>query len=96
MVELCAGVDGKDRVAKVRVKGKVITRPFQRLYPMEVGSDEDTITELVKQKPIKVLKRPGKVATVEDKRPCPSPVERVNLGQKSRTGREIKTPARFL
>jgi len=38
ILELLPGVDGKCRVAKVRVKEGIITRPLQRLFPLEVPS----------------------------------------------------------
>lgn len=38
VTELCAGKDGVRRVAKVRTNHGILTRPLQRLYPLEVNS----------------------------------------------------------
>ena len=40
ILEVFPGRDGKPRVASVKTKGGILTRPFQRLYPLEVSSQE--------------------------------------------------------
>ncbi len=38
IVELIPGRDGNVRVARVKTKSGIITRPLQRLYPLEIGT----------------------------------------------------------
>lgn len=38
IMELMPGADGKVRVAKVRMTQGILTRPLQRLFPLEVSS----------------------------------------------------------
>jgi hypothetical protein len=52
--ELLVGKDGKFRVAKVKTATGVFVRPLQRLYPLEVSSDESVpVSEIVKVKAVK-------------------------------------------
>ncbi|OXA48910.1 uncharacterized protein LOC110854898 [Folsomia candida] len=66
ILNLFPGKDGKFRVAKIRTKNGVITRPLQRLYPLEITGNsvecpvppnlekaEEKATEWEKEEPVK-------------------------------------------
>ena len=38
VIEVCAGKDGINRVAKIKTKHGVLVRPLQRLFPLEVSN----------------------------------------------------------
>jgi hypothetical protein len=40
IVDLIPGKDGNIRVARVKTKGGILTRPLQRLYPLEISSSD--------------------------------------------------------
>lgn len=44
ILQLIKGTDGNIRVAKVKTSGGVLTRPLQRLIPMEISSNDDQIS----------------------------------------------------
>jgi hypothetical protein len=78
-MELLPGVDGKCRVARVRVKEGVLIRPLQRLYPLEISSKSE-----VPPVSMEDLKKLG-----------PSvPVEEPNQST-TRAGRNVKKPQRY-
>ena len=70
ILELLPGKDGKVRVAKVKTAMGILTRPLQRLYPMEVSSFSESVPsvfpiapineEAVEAKPV-VITRVGRV-----------------------------------
>lgn len=45
ILEVCEGKDGVKRVAKVKTKSGEVTRPFQRLYPLELPATIDLNVE---------------------------------------------------
>uniref|UniRef100_A0A8D9A137 DUF5641 domain-containing protein n=1 Tax=Cacopsylla melanoneura TaxID=428564 RepID=A0A8D9A137_9HEMI len=49
IVELINGVDGHVRVVKVRIGSGVLTRPVQRVYPLELNCSPDEMSPILEQ-----------------------------------------------
>ncbi|XP_021965751.1 uncharacterized protein LOC110860944 [Folsomia candida] len=90
IVELFPGKDGQVRVARVKTENGFLTRPCQRLYPLEVSSQVESLA-FVSAKPKKMKKtlaaKQSPVVTVKN---VPAKLEVV-----SRFGRKIVTPDRL-
>jgi len=78
--EMKKGKTGQMTVTKVK-KGRVLTRPLQRLYPLEVSSDELVIPNEIK-----------KMAQVEVAKLNPLVQENPII---TRAGRQVKKPSRY-
>jgi hypothetical protein len=79
IMELLPGVDGKCRVAKVRVKEGLLIRPLQRLYPLEISSKSE-----VPPVSMEVLKKLGPSVPLEEPKQSTT-----------RAGRNVKKPQRY-
>ncbi|CAL8087563.1 unnamed protein product [Orchesella dallaii] len=84
IVELYAGRDGAKRVAKVKTANGYLTRPLQRLYPLEINCQD---AETLKTHPAKV-----KAGSEKSTAGAEIPNQRVII---SKHGRIIKSPARY-
>jgi len=76
VLELFPGRDGISRVAKLKAAYGQVTRPAQRLYPLEMAK-EDPVAEKMLQEEEKEKRLGGEAA-------------------KTRNGRRIKSPERFM
>jgi hypothetical protein len=82
ITELLPGKDGNTRVARVKTASGFLTRPLQRLYPLEVSAQE--LTE---------QRRPE--SRVIDKRDTVDGGHEDSPGQSTRCGRRVRRPVRF-
>jgi hypothetical protein len=80
IVELLPGADGKCRVAKVRCKDAVFTRPIQRLYPLAISSSSE-----------KALLPIDSLKNYDQSEPESTPVTKIV----TRSGREVIKPQRY-
>ena len=80
------GKDGKARAAVVKTDGKkLLTRPIQKLYPLEICSNEST-------EPIRVIRSDDKTDEVFEARATGSNVPVEDDSKRTRSGRQVKWP----
>jgi len=60
IIELIAGRDGVERVAKLKTSNGELTRPIQKLFPLEVKGKEDPVLEKASESKEKVT-RSGRI-----------------------------------
>ncbi|XP_021947059.1 uncharacterized protein LOC110845007 [Folsomia candida] len=85
ILELCPGKDGKVRVVKVKTATGILTRPLQRLYPLEIHSPKSVIV------PANVIKLAKAAHTSHDQ--LEESAETCNI--KTRSGRMVKKPSKY-
>jgi hypothetical protein len=81
ILELFPGKDNKVRVARVKTTRGTLTRPVQRLYPLEVMTSQST-------KLGEVLKQPDSVGGRDQ-------IEEIPTTIRTRSGREVKKISRY-
>ena len=98
LIQVCAGKDGINKVAKIKTKHRVLVRPVQRLFSLKV-SDEFSVENIIepKQTTVKVSDEVSvendlelEKTTVEDSIPTKLTTER-----RSRYGSLLRKPHRY-
>ncbi|OXA47065.1 hypothetical protein Fcan01_18317 [Folsomia candida] len=84
IVELIPGRDGVCRVGKVKTASGILTRPVQRLFPLEISSARD------QEEKVNVIKAPRKL----QQQRVIQPVMTEQILQ-TKSGRTVKKPARY-
>ncbi|OXA50284.1 Pro-Pol polyprotein [Folsomia candida] len=85
ILELCPGKDGKVRVVKVKTATGILTRPLQRLYPLEIHSLKSVIV------PANVIELAKAAHSSHDQ--LEESAETCNI--KTRSGTVVKKPCKY-
>lgn len=85
VVELIPGKDGKVRVARIKTNRGILTRPLQRLYPLEIPNQEQFPLPQQPQSKVEMA-----VCVQAEDQPCEQKPEMITKG-----GRVIKKPVKY-
>lgn len=90
VIEIMPGKDEHSRVARVKTSKNVLTRPFQRLYPLEISSDESVRNIIEVRKQNKSPRSTTKIVKNSQSKEVENKIEVT-----TRSGRKVNKPDRL-